>query len=255
VSSYLKQVIYQLPSTNPNFTKLFISYLQPLSKESDNKLVLNKSQDDLLPDTFFEFSNIMVPTVIFKVGNEEYKVEIKNSTGKSKLSPHTYTPIEISDFIFRMKAIKLIGIDHTGFNLPFFDGIHPEILKLRDFLKDKCLYHEFPKNLADAPWDFIIPGTIEEIDKTIKTNYKLIRKPKIEIVSFDKSSTPLIQIDLQFNESYQNLLKLFPEAIDDSPSKSVWVYIKNDFGIDICFVLNKSNGRDWSHYFKGYRIV
>lgn len=252
--NYLKQIKYELPDNDIDFKKDFLDYLSSTGSVTENQLAIRNSQFDFLPETVFEFTNTEVPTAVFELGDSQHKVEIKNVTQISKQSPHAYKSISIKEFTDRLKD-KLFGVDHTGFNLPYFDGIHPEILKLRELLKDKCLYHEFPKDLADEPWDFILPATQEEIESGEGIDYQRIRKPKIEIVSFPKSSTPLIQIDIQLEGKYEDWLELFPEAIDDPDMRNLWVYIKNDLGIDICFVLNELSSKDWSHYFEGYRII
>lgn len=217
--SYLKQVIYSLPSVDQNFTNDFLSFLGKIGKTNGDQVSLSLSESDFFPETIFQFKDIKIPSVLFLGNDFEHSVEIKNSAGKEKQSPHSYSHINISDFIQRLSNFKLEGVDHTGFNLPYFEGVHPEILKLRQLLKDKCLYHEFPKALADEPWDFILPGSIKEISGEEIIDYHKNRKPKIEIVSFSKSSTPLIQIDIQLNAKYEDLIKLFPEAINDSDLK------------------------------------
>ena len=59
-----------------------------------------------------------------------------------------------------MAGMKLIGIDHLGVNLPWFDpGPHPRILRLRETVKAQCLYHRYP---TGEPWDFILPGAPED---------------------------------------------------------------------------------------------
>lgn len=207
------------------------------------------------PQTEFIFKQIESPYVqfFFDDGNI-LTTKIENETGVSKKSPYSYSAIAMDDFLQRIKPYPLVGLDHTGFNLPYFEGTHPRIVELREKLKNSCLYHTFPKHLEDAPWDFIIPGTREEISRSVPVDYHQTRKPKIEIVSFENSSTPLIQIDLQINGTYDNLVKLFPEAIHIPEIKSMWVYIKNDCGIDICFVLNEALEVDWSYHFEKERI-
>jgi hypothetical protein len=106
----------------------------------------------------------------------------------------------------------LVGIDHVGFNLPWFSsGVHPRILQLREELSSYCLYHRFP---SGEPWDFIIPGNRDEIARQEAVDYTMVKRPKFEIVSFDKASTPLLQFDFQMNTSYEILQGLFPEALD-----------------------------------------
>ena len=135
---------------------------------------------------------------------------------------------------------------------PHRSGINK--LELREQLKQTCLYHTFPKHLEDAPWDFIIPGTKEEIERSTQVDYQRVRKPKVEIVSFENSSTPLIQIDIQINGRYEDLVATFPEALHVPDIRNMWVYVKNEFGIDLCFVLNEVSEKDWSYQFAKERL-
>ncbi len=253
--SYLQQVIYTLPNSNKQFSEQFLQYLSPLGTVIKNDITLSLSKENYYPITTFSFAEISVPQVSFIFDDtSSIDIDITNVTHETKQSPHAYSQITLQEILERVSSFELTYIDHTGFNLPYFDRIHPTILKLREQLKSKCLYHTFPKHLADAPWDFILPGTIKEINKENKINYHENRKPKIEIVSFDKCSTPLIQLDLHIQGKYADWVKLFPEAIAVPEIKSLWVYIQNDFGIDMCFVLNQIHKKDWSYQFAKERI-
>jgi hypothetical protein len=149
-------------------------------------------------------------------------------------------------------GIRLVGIDHVGFNLPWFSsGVHPRILQLREELSSYCLYHRFP---SGEPWDFIIPGNRDEIACREAVDYTMVRRPKFEIVSFDKASTPLLQLDIQMNTNYEILQGLFPEALDDPLICNLWIYLENPYGLDICLVANGFSEKDWSSYFAGSRI-
>jgi hypothetical protein len=88
------------------------------------------------------------------------------------------------------------------------------------------LYHEFP---TGEPWDFIIPGDTHEIDHHKAVDYTKIRRPKFEVVSFDKASTPLIQFDVGVNLNYETFAPLFPESINDPEFRNIWVYLENPF--------------------------
>jgi hypothetical protein len=113
------------------------------------------------------------------------------------------------------------------------------------------LYHRFP---SGEPWDFIIPGNRDEIALQEAVDYTMVRRPKLEIVSFDKASTPLLQFDIQMNTSYEILQGLFPEALDDPLVRNLWIYLGNPYGLDICLVANEFSEQDWSDYFAGSRI-
>jgi hypothetical protein len=253
--AFLRQVTYKLPKSNSDFTEIFLNYLSSVGNKAYQELTLKNSRENFFPITSILFTSITTPLVQFLFSDStSLEVEITNITGESKSNPHAYSPITIEDFVKRVAPYKLKHIDHTGFNLPYFKGIHPTILELREKLKKVCLYHTFPKHLEDAPWDFILPATEEEINTAVVTDYSLNRKPKIEIVSFDKSSTPLIQLDVQLKGRYGDWIKIFPEAIQVPELKSLWVYVKNDFGIDVCFVLNEVNDKDWSYHFSKDRL-
>lgn len=252
---YLSKIQYCLPRADKAFEKQFMQFLSPLGTVTPKGIDLTLSRSDYLPSTSFIFKDTRSAFTQFVFdGGRTTTVEIANTTGANKQSPYHYSHIALGVFIERMQRFPLLGLDHTGFNLPYFEGVHPKIVELRQELKAKCLYHTFPKHLEDAPWDFIIPGTREEIARVQETDYQLVRKPKVEIVSFENSSTPLIQIDIQVQGKYEEMVDAFPEALHVPEIRNMWVYLQNEYGIDICFVLNESSGKDWSYQFQNDRL-
>ena len=163
--------------------------------------------------------------------------------------------VQVDDVADRLASsgLSILGIDHIGFNLPWQgNSLHPAMLDLRERLKATCLYHRFP---SGEPWDFILPGSRTEISHRQRVDYALPRRPKFEIVSFDKCSTPLIQMEVLCSMRYEQFSHLFPEALMDPNVRNAWIYIKNDAGIDLCLVLNEESEGDWSSIFKGHRIM
>lgn len=251
---YLSEITYKLPDANKEFCKQFFSYLSHVGEITGDTLKLFLSNPDYLPVTKFSFVDVQTPQLAFNFDdNSSFALEITNITNITKQSPHKYKHISLDEYLKRVKQLPLKMIDHTGCNFPYFEGIHPQLLALREKLKNTCLYHTFPEELLNESWDFIIPGTKQEIESN-RIDYSLTRRPKIEIVSFSKSSTPLIQIDLQVEATYEDIKNLFPEGIDIPEIKCVWVYIQNNFDIDICMVLNEFQEKDWSYYFRNSRI-
>ena len=180
-------------------------------------------------------------------------VPIKNSTGVEKEHPGKYTPLSLEETSKRFleQQLKVLKVDHAGFNLPWFEqGMHPQILSLREKLKDVCFYHHFPDNL---PWDFIFPADFDEILMD-DLDYEKEHRPKFELVSFDVCSRPLIQFDFMVNKTYQELKELFPESLFEEELEKVWLYIKNPSPVDICLVMGSMTDGDWGHIFKGCRI-
>lgn len=235
-----------LPDIDDEFFDQLTGFPSVFGIKTGNSLRFNTSNPHYLPVLELSCGPVATPEVVF----DKKLVKIQNTTGVEKTNPFTYTPLTLDEVTKRLNDYPLNMLDHIGFNLPYFEGVHPEILELREELKSRCLYHLFP---SGEPWDFIIPGTEEEINGAV-VDYTVVRKPKFEIVSFSNCSKPLIQIDFSVKASYSDIVSVFSEGLHDDNLHNVWVYIQNPYGIDICFVVNEPAEGDWSEYFKGSRI-
>lgn len=245
----LQSVDLQLPNFDQAFGDKFLSLLAPFGRRSDNTLRFTPSNPNFLPQIAFKLSDT-TPKAIFNLSGETIEIDIANKTGQQKQSPETYRPIPIGECTDRLQNTELVRLDHIGFNLPWFKDVHPDILMLRQELAARCAYFRFP---TGEEWDFIIPATTEEISaKDIDLTKD--RYPKLEIVSFDKASTPLIQIDFSVRRPFTELIQLFPEGIADAELKNVWVYLKNPYDIDICLIIGEHKDGDWSDFFEGHRL-
>ena len=257
-TQYLESVIVRFPYTNVEFTNELASLLDVLGANENYILSLAGSDQCYYPKLFVDFrsehSDILTDFVLSN-GELILSVKVENSTGLSKPSPHSYKPVSVEMVNQRFKALgaRLRGIDHVGFNLPWFNSdLHPIILHLRKELSSKCLYHRFPTGEA---WDFIIPGDLDEITDSKAVDYAQVRKPKFELVSIHKTSTPLIQFDVSVDASFEKLWQLFPESLNDPDLRNIWVYLENPYPIDVCLVLNEFKAEsDWSDMFKGFRL-
>jgi hypothetical protein len=251
--SQLTTIDVVLPENPSSFFNDLTTFLRDMGELRSQSLLFRTTKRSYYPLISLKEDVVEQPLVRFAMSDEEvYEVVIENSSGTEKKSQYAYTPIAMADFVARIQAAALQNVDHLGFNLPWFKaGVHPKIATLRDQLKTKCLYHTFP---SGEPWDFILPGTQAEVEGKKPIDYIQIRKPKFEIVSFANCSKPLVQIDLAFATPYEKLARLFPEGILLPDVKSVWVYLQNPYGIDVCLVLNRAKG-DWSNYFRKSRLV
>jgi hypothetical protein len=252
----LESITVKFPNTHIVFTDQLALLLDVLGQREDHILELTRSDRFFSPKIRVDFqsegSGFLADFTLSD--GELYSVKIENSTGLNKRSPHSYKPISFRTLSQRFLAsgMKLVGIDHVGFNLPWFSsGLHPDILNLREQLSARCLYHRFP---TGEPWDFIIPGDIQEIVRRKPVDYVKIRKPKFELVSFNKASTPLIQFDIVVNVKYETFAQRFPESILDTELRNIWVYLENPYSIDICLVINEFAEGDWSDFFKDCRL-
>ena len=246
----LKNIEIKLHKKDIAFGQLFLNFLSHFGNVHDNQVVM-RGKDAFSPKLSMKLEDRDVPSVSFSKESDSLDFEITNRTGIEKDSPHGYKPISLTDFITRIKSLGVAELDHMGVNLPWFEGIHPNLVQLREWAKQSSLYYLFP---TGDPWDFILPGTEAEVEsKEIDLSIK--RRPKFEIVSFDKSSVPIIQIDFLSRAKYDQIETLFPEGIPEPKIKDVWVYIDNPYGIDLCFVLHEYEDSDWSTYFKGHRLI
>jgi hypothetical protein len=236
-----------LPDIDDDFFDRLTEFLSVFGVKAGNSIRFITSNPNYLPVLGLSCGPIDTPEVVF----DKKRVKIQNTTGVERDNPFSYIPLSLGEVTKGLIDHPLNVLDHIGFNLPYFDGVHPEILELRTELKTSCLYHLFP---SGEPWDFVIPGTKEEVNGTT-INYSVIRKPKFEIVSFSNCSKPLIQIDFSVKASYPDIVSMFPEGLHDDNLHNVWVYIQNPYGIDICFVVNEPIEGDWSEYFAESRIT
>ena len=254
--NYLHSIIFRLPISENEFNTKLVSLFHNLSGNPGGKIFFPPSDPSFFPQIYLDLQSSSKDVfATFCLSNrDEFSVKIENITTISVQSPPPYQHLPIDKVVqrFQQYGIKIIGIDHIGFNLPWSNGgLHPHIIQLREILASQCLYHRFPTGEA---WDFILPGDIEEITGRKNIDYAKQRKPKFEFVTFRNASKPLIQFDLAVNIPYKDFSPLFPEALDDPSLCNSWIYLQNPHLVDICLVLNEYKEHDWSDFFEGYRI-
>jgi len=257
VDDVLAEIVVKFPNCDITFNRKLLAQLDEVGLIVNGKLRIKSSNDDFYPkisvDTNSGIGNVSAE---FRTRKDcKHEILIDNTTGITKKNPLEYSHLSIDNITdrFNKNDITINDIDHVGFNLPWFSaGIHPLIENLRHNFASKCLYHKFP---TGEPWDFIIPGFVNEILMLDEVDYSKTRRPKFEIVSFDASSTPMIQFDLQCNKKYEVFSQIFPEAIHDNQFKNIWIYVENSYNVDVCFVLNEASKSNWSSYFKENRIL
>jgi len=253
---YLERITVRLPGTNTCFPDSLASLIAVHGRNEDHVLRLARSVQGFYPEILLDFRSDR-PEVItdFTLSDgENISVTVENSTGLSKQSPHTYRSLRVESVTQRLatSGVRLVGIDHVGFNLPWFSSdLHPRILELREKLSSVCLYHRYP---TGESWDFVLPGDVDEIAGRKTVDYARSRRPKFELVSFDKSSTPLIQFDIGVNIDYESFSRLFPESLNDPEFRNIWIYLETPYTNDVCLVINEFAERDWSDFFTGFRL-
>lgn len=253
---FLERVTIRFHGEHRAFNNRLCSLLAALGQNTPNGFELMASNPALYPRLVIDFQSARpeITADFFFSGGETVSIVIENMTGVTKRNALPYQPIGIEEVSRRLETAgwNIIGIDHIGFNLPWFGpGIHPRILALRENLAGACLYHEYP---SGEPWDFILPGSPEEITGRMSLDYSITRRPKFELVSFDGASTPLVQIDLGVNARFEDISRRFPEALADPALRQTWIYLENPYPIDVCLAVSKYTEEDWSHFFAGHRL-
>ncbi len=212
LSDYLEEISISFPIIAQGFISYLADFLSPVVHKKDNSYYFIPSNDSYIPKLLLDFNSDknLIKSHFKYTSNETLSVNITNITDITKKSPFPYSHLELEEVYNRTLkyGIDIKSIDHIGFNLPWFkNSIYPAIIDLRNKLKSMCLYHLFP---TGEPWDFIISGKPDEISSLEPVDYDQSRKPKFEIVSFNNSSTPLIQIDIAVNSTYIELQRIFP---------------------------------------------
>ena len=238
----LNKIEIELPDIQTTFKNDFLNFLSNFGVVENNSISFKSSNEEYLPKISLSFSATKTARVRF----DEKVVEIKNSTNENKKSPYNYSPISLSEFMLRKQELNFEFLDHVGFDIPWFEGVHPDIAGLRKSLPKRCFYFLYP---TGENWDFIIPAAKEEVSSK-EITYQAIRRPKFEIVSLDYTSSPIIQFDVSVSENFEQIKQIFPEGIPDNSLKNVWVYIINPYGLDICFVIGHRGKSDWYDFLK-----
>lgn len=253
---HLEKITIGFPGSQAGFNTQLVSILAPIGRRTSFALDVTASDPSLYPRLSIEYQSPRhaVHADFLLSSGETETVDVENTTGARKQSPHGYRLLGIDEVARRLAAAGLApaGVDHMGINLPWFEpGRHPRILRLREKIAPACLYHNYP---SGEPWDFILPGDRDEIAGRTPVDYSRVRRPKFELVSFEKASTPIVQIDLAVPGRYEDFSGLFPEALADPAFRNIWVYLENPHAVDICLVINERSEGDWSGFFKGCRL-
>lgn len=249
---FLDEVVFSFDKTQRTFFDEFTGLLDAVLESGR----LKKSSPDFLPtfrlDSEHPDSGVAVS---FRSASVTKEIAIRNTTGMERKSPERYRAIGLAELKRRFAAnsIRIVKLDHIGFNLPWFEAPpHPAIAEVRAAYAKDCLYHAFP---GGEPWDFILPGTADEITGAVGIDYGKIRKPKLELVSFGKCSVPIIQFDVCCTCAKELFRKIFPEGLYDDNLGNIWAYVDNPYGLDLCLVLGEDYDGDWSGFFRDCRIM
>jgi len=251
---YLEKILLRLPKLDGAFAEQLTRLLSPFGTLTADGLEFKTSQPHYYPTAGIYFEDVEKARASFILSDQkQLEVSLANTTGQERLSSFPAQPLSLKEVTRRLINRPLRGLDHLGFNLPWFEGgIHPEIKKLRTELQESCLYYQYP---TGEPWDFILPGTNEEIASLEEPDYSVIRRPKFELVTSTHSSRPLIQLEVLVQGRYEDLAPLFPEAMDVPELRDVWINTVSPYDLDLYLVLNGYHEGDWSAFFKGNRLT
>jgi hypothetical protein len=247
----LEHIEFVFPDRFPDFGVALLESIAPFGRPDRGGFLLATSEPGYLPSIRLRFADVAVPAVQFRGPLLHRRISLVPAAGEAPTTVAAHGYLSLSEYRRRAADLGPATLDHVGFDLLWFAGTHPEVLALRAALPGRCAYHRFP---TGQDWDFILPATLDEATGGALRPGR-IRRPKCEIVSIDTTPVPIVQIDLVVPRMYPDLLRLFPEALVDTQHPSLWVYLDNPFGIDVCFVLNQGTGAgDWSDHLLDHRL-
>ncbi len=240
-----------VPAVEARLADAVFDLLAPFGTRQDATIALTPSRPEYLPLVTLRFTPAATPRARFLLDDRGLEVALVNATGTVRRSPYRYTAIAPTQLRDRLRAVTCTTLDHVGFDLPWFDGLHPAMAMLRDVLAPHCAYFTFP---TGEPWDFILPAARDELGAGVELDLDTTRRPKFEVVSLDTASTPIIQLDFVVDRPYQQLVALFPEGLASPAARSVWVYLAGWPDLDVCCVFNEPGTADWCPFFAGHRL-
>ena len=203
----LKKIEFIFPKNDKNI-ELFNCFSILFKNLSYVNFTVNQEihiiSSNLNPKTIFKLDDT-IADIQFNIGNAQY-LDLLN-----KHSSHIKKSTSIKELTIKNVASKLsghiIGIDHTGINLPKTLYTKDEYNSLLDYLSSISNVYSYP---TGEPWPFVIPATIKENQEEI-TNFNLLRKPMFEFIHDSYTDTTTLQIQLETDFTKSEVEKLFPK--------------------------------------------
>lgn len=218
----LQMITFAFPSSNEAETEwnyFFYKLLQEIPSFKKDEMLRPSFSETAFPSTDFRTGNTKFPMLIF---NTNEKIELKiadliisnknDDTALSGMIKETnFEGSSVTDAntianLYRQLKGRLVGMDHTGVNLPV-----SKLLKSHwdDFIAKisrVCNLYNYP----GEDWPFIIPADEHE-HLTDITQFTVKRTPKFEIVYDSYSDKPIIQFALETNISKEDMETIFPD--------------------------------------------
>jgi hypothetical protein len=248
---YLTAVEICVPTPAAQLADAMLDLLAPFGTRRQQTIALTPSRPDYLPVVTLRFATTAPPRARFLLDDRSMDIALVNTTGDERCSPYRYQAIPPAALRDRLRGVRVTALDHVGFDLPWFAGIHPALATLREVLAPRCAYFLFP---TGEPWNFILPATRDEITLGGEPDLHTSRRPKVEIVFLDTALTPFVQVDFVVDQPFEGLVARFPEGLAAPGLRNVWVYLAGSPALDLCCVFNAQRAADWSPFFAGHRL-
>jgi hypothetical protein len=122
--TYLDRIVVRFPTCDHKFYVEFTQFFNVLGENKNDIFKLDISNESYYPKLSLDFhtsqSEVLIDFILSQ--GEIITVNVVNFTGENRQSPHSYSHMKLDQVIERLNhsGIRLIGIDHVGFNLPWF---------------------------------------------------------------------------------------------------------------------------------------
>ncbi|WP_369417932.1 GNAT family N-acetyltransferase [Cohnella mopanensis] len=222
----LRKITFVFPNTNEKeyeWNSFFNRLISDVPTAQSNVIVPSFS-DTAMPSTGFLVGLSPSPTILLetevsiqlKLGNIEITNDASANNDQSLLNAESSTTIKMNStarantisYLYEQLKGRIIGIDHTGVNVPAATTEQSVWDEFMSRLSGICNLYRYP----GQQWPFIIPADDKEYDTEI-SNFNVKRTPKFEIVYDTYTDKPIFQFALETNITKEELESIFPEPI------------------------------------------
>ncbi|TVX94420.1 hypothetical protein [Paenibacillus agilis] len=209
----LQTINIVFPNSNENekdWINLFGDLFLDLANKENTAVCFTLMPEQYLPSTVIRGDDVTFPVITFDDVKSKRQLAIDLETIAAKavvtsnheLNHAHYLPI---DKLHALLKGRIVGVDHTGVNLPTSIISRPEWERVLNVLASHSNVYHYP----EEDWPFIIPADETEFAEDI-TSFDRKRTPKFELVYDKYANKPMLQFALETNIPRSEMEALFP---------------------------------------------
>ncbi|MCR8845920.1 hypothetical protein NQ117_19750 [Paenibacillus sp. SC116] len=209
----LQTINIVFPNSNENekdWINLFGGLFLELANTENDEIRFALMPEGYLPSTVLRGDCITFPMITFDDVKNKRQLAIDLETIAAKAAASSSQAHNNDNFlpIDKLHALlkgRVVGVDHTGVNLPISIIPRLEWERVLNILASHSNVYHYP----EEEWPFIIPADEAEFKEDI-TSFDRKRTPKFELVYDQYASKPALQFALETNIPRAEMEELFP---------------------------------------------